>query len=218
VKQEHEFIFFSRAAILCLAVILSLAGCSLPKIIVLHDPLSPEEHNNLGRIYESQTKFDQAVQQYHAALKKDPNFVPSLLLLGDLSYRLKKYSEAESAYKKAIKLQPENGNIYNNLCWVYIDQKINLETAAELIQKALSLTPEHHRPYYLDTLGVILLRSGKTAESIAALKHAVELLPKDVPAYLAEAYTHLAEAYTAAGNMIEAHEAEQAAEKYRITQ
>jgi Tfp pilus assembly protein PilF len=139
------------------------------------------------------------------------------LLLGDLSYGLKKYSEAESAYKKAIKLQAENGDIYNNLCWVYIDQKIHLETAAELIQKALSLTPEH-RPYYLDTLGVILLRSGKTAESIAALEHAVELLPKDVPAHLAETYTHLAEAYTAAGNMIEAHEAEQAAEKYRITQ
>jgi tetratricopeptide (TPR) repeat protein len=217
VKQEHEFIFFSRAAIFCLAVILSLAGCSLPRIIILHDPLSPEEHNNLGRIYESQKKFEQAMQQYHAALKKDPNFVPSLLLLGDLSYGLKKYSEAESAYKKAIKLQAENGDIYNNLCWVYIDQKIHLETAAELIQKALSLTPEH-RPYYLDTLGVILLRSGKTAESIAALEHAVELLPKDVPAHLAETYTHLAEAYTAAGNMIEAHEAEQAAEKYRITQ
>jgi tetratricopeptide (TPR) repeat protein len=215
VKQEHEF--FSRAAILCLAVILFLTGCSLPKIIILHDPLSPEEHNNLGRIYESQKKFEQAMQQYHAALKKDPNFVPSLLLLGDLSYRLKKYSEAESAYKKAIELQPENGDIYNSLCWVYIDQQINLETAAELIQKALSLTPDH-RPYYLDTLGVILLRFGKTAESIAALKHAVELLPKDVPAHLAEAYTHLAEAYTAAGNMIEAQEAEQAAEKYRITQ
>ncbi len=216
-KQEREFIITSPTAILSLAVMLFLAGCSLPKIIILHDPLSPEEHNNLGRIYESQNNFDQAVQQYHAALKKDPNFVPSLLLLGDLSYRLKKYSEAETAYKKAIKLQPENGDIYNNLCWVYIDQRADLGTAAELIQKALSLTPEH-RPHYLDTLGVILLRSGKTAESIAALKLAVELLPKDVPAYLAEAYSHLAEAYAAEGKVAEAHEAEQAAEKYRIPQ
>jgi tetratricopeptide (TPR) repeat protein len=200
-----------------LVVILFLYGCSLPRIIILHDPLSPEEHNNLGRIYESQKKFDQALQQYQAALNRNQNFVPSLLLLGDLSYRLKKYSEAESAYKKAIKLEPENGDIYNNLCWVYIDQKINMETAADLIHKALSLTPEH-RPHYLDTLGVILLRSGKTAESIAALNQAVDLLSKDVPAYLAEAYGHLAEAYTVAGNMMEAHDAEQAAAKYRITQ
>ncbi len=215
-KQEHKFIIFSPAAMLCFAVILFLAGCSLPKIIILHDPLSAEEHNNLGRIYESQNNFEQAMQQYHSALKKDPNFVPSLLLLGDLSYRLKKYSDAETAYKKAIKLQPENGDIYNNLCWVYIDQKINLDAAAELIHKALSLTPEH-RPYYLDTLGMIFLRSGKTTESIATLKQAVELLPQDVPAYIVEAYSHLAEAYTAYGDMAAAHEAEQEAEKYRIT-
>ena len=200
---------------LCFVVILFLAGCSLPKIIILHDPLSPEEHNNLGRIYESQNNFEKAMQQYHTALKKDPNFVPSLLLLGDLSYRLKKYSEAETAYKKAIKLQPENGDIYNDLCWVYIDQNIDLDTASELIQKALSLTPEH-RPYYLDTLGMLLLRSGKTAESIVTLKQAVELIPEDVPAYLSEAYSHLAEAYKVEGNMVAAHEAEQAAEKYRI--
>jgi len=217
VKQEGEFTFLLPAAVFCLAGMMLFAGCSLPKIIILHDPLSPEEHNNLGRIYESQKKFDQAMQQYDAALKKKPDFVPTLLLVGDLSYRLKKYSEAEAAYKKAIKLQPENGDIYNNLCWVYIDQTVNLDTAAELIQKALSLTPEH-RPYYLDTLGMILLRSGKTAESIATFKYAIELLPKDVPAYLVEAYSHLAEAYTAEGNIIAAREAEQAAEKYRTTQ
>jgi Tfp pilus assembly protein PilF len=155
------------------------------------------------------------MEQYHAALKEERNFVPSLLLLGDLSYRLKKYAEAESAYRKAIKLQPENGDIYNNLCWVYIDQNINMEMATDLVQKAMSLTPEH-RSYYLDTLGVILLKAGKPVESIAALKQAVDLISKDAPEYLSEAYAHLAEAYTAAGNMAAAHEAEQAAEKYRI--
>jgi tetratricopeptide (TPR) repeat protein len=200
---------------LCLSAIIFIHGCSLPKIIILHDPLSPEEHNNLGQIYESQQQFDQAIEQYHAALKKNQNFVPSLLLLGDLSYRLKKYAEAESTYKKAIKLQPENGDIYNNLCWVYIDQKINLETATDLVQKAMSLTPEH-RPYYLDTLGVILLKSGKPFESIAALKQAVDLIPKDAPEYLSEAYAHLAEAYTATGNMTAAHDAAQTAEEYRV--
>ncbi|HTP03999.1 MAG TPA: tetratricopeptide repeat protein [Nitrospirota bacterium] len=214
-KRVCGFAFAAWVAMLCLSAILFIQGCSLPKIIILHDPLSPEEHNNLGRIYESQQQFEQAMEQYHAALEKDRNFVPSLLLLGDLSYRLKKYAEAESAYKKAIKLQPENGDIYNNLCWVYIDQEINMEMATDLVQKAISLTPEH-RSYYLDTLGVILLKSGKPVESIAALKQAVDLIPKDAPEYLSEAYAHLAEAYAASGNMTAAHDAEQAAEKYRI--
>jgi len=214
VNRVHGFTLASWVAVLCLSSIL-IHGCSLPKIIILHDPLTPEEHNNLGRIYESQQQFDQAMQQYQAALKKDSNFVPSLLLFGDLSYRLKKYAEAESAYKKAIKLQPGNGDIYNNLCWVYIDQQINMDIAADLVQKAMALTPAH-RSYYLDTLGVILLESGKPAESIDALKQAVDLISEDTPEYLSEAYTHLAEAYTAAGNLTAARDAEQAAIKYRI--
>ncbi|MGE5808366.1 MAG: hypothetical protein ACM32I_04495, partial [Nitrospirota bacterium] len=54
---------------LIIAVMVILSGCSLPRIIILNDPLSPEEHNNLGSIYESQGKFDLAAQQYREALK-----------------------------------------------------------------------------------------------------------------------------------------------------
>jgi tetratricopeptide (TPR) repeat protein len=194
--------------------LLFFSGCSLPKIIILNDPLSAEEHNNLGRIYESQGKFDLAAQQYQEALKKDRKSVPSLLLLGDLSFRTKNYSEAESAYKKAIKLQPGNGDIYNNLCWVYLEQNSGIEQAEELIRKAIAMTPEH-RAYYLDTQGMVLLRLGRISESVTALKEALELLPKDHAAYLAETYTHLSEAYRVAGDTASAREAEQSAEKYR---
>src|SRR5512147_3289284 len=96
---------------LVVAVMVILSGCSLPRIIVLNDPLSPEEHNKLGSIYESQGKFDLAAQQYREALRKEPKSVSSLLLLGDLSFRTGNYSEAEASYRKAIKLRPGNGDI-----------------------------------------------------------------------------------------------------------
>ncbi len=198
----------------CLAALAFFYGCSLPRIIILNDPLSVEEHNNLGRIYQSQGKLDLAEQQYREALKKDPKSAASLLLLADLSFQVKKYSEAESAYKKAMKLQPENGDIYNNLCWVYLDQDIRIEDAEALIRKALTLTPEH-LAYYLDTLGVILLRQGRTAEAITEIKKAIELLPTDNTGYMAEAYLHLAESYRAAGDLPKAEEAERSADKYR---
>lgn len=213
-NHNYSSAFRSYAATACLLALLFLGGCSLPRIIILNDPLSAEEHNNLGRIYESQEKFDLAAQQYREALKKDKKSVPALLLLGDLSYRTKNYSEAESAYKKAIKLQPENGDIYNNLCWVYLEQHAGIEKAEDLIKKAITITPEH-RAYYLDTFGVVLLRLGRIAESITALKEALELLPKDNAGYLAEAYLHLSEAYRTAGDTAMAGEAEQSAEKYR---
>jgi Tfp pilus assembly protein PilF len=196
------------------ALMLILSACSLPRIIILNDPLSSEEHNKLGSIYESQGKFEFAAQQYREALRKEPKSVSSLLLLGDLSFRTRNYSEAEASYRKAIKLQPGNGDIYNNLCWVYLEQQSGIEKAEDLIRKALAVTPEH-RAYYLDTWGVVLLRQGRTAESITALTESVELLPKNDSALLAEAYGHLAEAYHAAGDTARALDAKQASDKYR---
>jgi len=201
----------SRKIILSALVLTSLflpCGCSLPRIIILNDPLSAEEHHALCTIYESQHKYDLAREQCRAALRKNPKFTPSLLLLGELSYRLKDYSEAEAAYDRALELQPENGDIYNNLCWVYIERKTGLRKAEVLIRKAITLNPAH-KPNYLDTLGVVLLRLGKTGESIAALSESVDTLPGEGLEFLAEAYGHLAEAYKEMGNEEKAREAEE---------
>jgi Tfp pilus assembly protein PilF len=174
-------------------------GCSLPRIIILHDPLSAVEHDNLGRIYESQGKPDLALEQYREALRQDKKHVPSLLLLGDLSYRTKDYAGAESAFTKAVKLDPQNGDACNNLAWVYIQRGTKLVKARELISRAMTLTPVH-RPYYLDTLGVLLLKLGKADEAISALNESLATLPKDRRDLLAETQGHLAEAYKARGD------------------
>jgi len=213
-NHEYRHSFRPISCALFFLGLLVLTGCSLPRIIVLKDPLSVEEHIKLGKIYESQHKDDLAERQYQEAIHKDPNSVPALLLLGDLSFRLKKYSEAEKAYRKAAKLQPGNGDIYNNLCWVFLDRNERIEEARELISRALLLTPEH-RSFYLDTQGVILLRLGNVSDAIIALEEAVALLPKDNAAYLVETYLHLAEAYRTAGDTANACKAEQAAETYR---
>jgi tetratricopeptide (TPR) repeat protein len=199
---------------LFIAELLILEGCSLPRIIILNDPLSAEEHVKLGRIYESQGNADLAAQQYEAAVKMDPKCVSSLLLLGDLSFRSGNYEAAESAYQKAIALQPENGDIYNNLCWVYLKQNHGIDKAGDLIKKALIATPGH-RGYYLDTWGMVLLKLNRVAESVTVLRQAVALIPADESVYLAEAYAHLAEAYRKSGDEVQAGEAEKAAKTHR---
>ena len=189
--------FTAGRRFLILTAMLFLFGCSLPRIIVLHDPLTANEHDDLGRAYESAGKSDLAASQYREALKKDPKHLPSLLLLGDLSYRVKNYDEAASAYAKALKLDPRNADVRNNLAWVYIQTGRGLDRAKELVTEALELNPGH-RPYYLDTLGVVLLKTGKAAEAVTALRESVDTLPKDRPELLAEAEGHLADACRAA--------------------
>ncbi len=179
--------------LLVIASALLLSACSLPRIIVLHDPLTPEEHDNLGRIYETQGKTDLALEQYREALRRDKKHVPSLLLLGDLSYRGEKYSDAESAYTKALDLDPKNADVMNNLAWVYIRTGTKLDRAKELITRALEENAGH-RPYYLDTLGVVLLKLGDAQGAVAALQESRDTLPKDRQDLLAEVDGHLEDA------------------------
>ena len=203
--------FTRRAAVVCLVLMLiSGSGCSLPKIIILNDPLSAEEHIKLGRIYETEGKSDLAMQQYETAAKQDAKSVTAYLLIGDLSYRNGMYDAAESAYEKAVKLQPGNGDIYNNLCWVYLKQNRKIDKAEQLIKKAMAATPEH-KGYYLDTMGVILLKLERPAESITALRQALDLVPGDQSEYVAEIYTHLVEAYRKSGDEVRARAAEEEA-------
>jgi tetratricopeptide (TPR) repeat protein len=195
---QRLFIAVGAGALIIAAVFL-LSGCSMPRIIILHDPLSAEEHDKLGQIYESQGKPALALEQYREALKKDKKHVPSLLLLGDLSFRTKDYAAAETAYTEALKLDPQNGDTCNNLAWVYIQRGTNVKEARELITRAMTLTPDH-RPYYLDTLGVLLLKLGSPGEAITALNESLATLPKDRRDLLAEVQGHLADAYKAEGD------------------
>lgn len=202
--MRHLFIALFLSALL-------LSGCSLPKIVVLHDPLSADEHVRLGGIYDSQGKVELARDQYRAAVRQDKKHGRAWTLLGDSAYRLKEYAEAEKAYGKALELDPESGDLHNNLAWVYVQQDKKLSKAQDMVMKALELFPDH-RPYYLDTLGVIQLKLGKVRDAIASLLGSTETIPRDQPDLLAEAYEHLADAYRAAGDV---HAADNALERQR---
>jgi tetratricopeptide (TPR) repeat protein len=137
---------FSMRFALC--ALLLLSGCSLPRIIILKDPLTPEEHLNLGVAYEKQGEFEPAIKEYKAAAKKLP---VADLYLGNVHFQKKELGKAEAYYKKAIKNDPRNADAYNNLAWLYYTKKEKLEEAEHLALKALELNPAKEN-IYRDTL------------------------------------------------------------------
>jgi hypothetical protein len=46
------------------------AGCALPKVVVLEDTLTAEQHNDLGYVYEQKKIYDLAEKEYLLAVKK----------------------------------------------------------------------------------------------------------------------------------------------------
>lgn len=127
---------------------LCLCSCAIPRIIVLDDPLSPEEHLNLGVTYENQGELENALKEYKAASKKVPL---AYLYMGNVYFQKKEYEEAEFYYKKTIKKDPVNADACNNLAWLYYTERIRLDEAERLALKALELNPSK-KEIYLDTL------------------------------------------------------------------
>ena len=130
---------------------LLLFGCALPRIIVLDDPLSPEEHLNLGVTYEKKGELDNAIKEYEAASKKLP---AAYLYIGNIHFQKNEFDDAESCYRKAISKDPNNADAYNNLAWLYYAKEENLDEAERLALKAIELNPEK-KSIYQDTLDKI---------------------------------------------------------------
>ena len=124
--------------IYALDFLLLTSACSLPRVIIVKDPLTPEEHLNLGVTYEEQGEFDNAIKEYNLAAKRLPR---AHLHMGNAYFQRREWKEAESYYRKAIREEPENADAYNNLAWLYYTKKENLDEAEKLAKKALELNP-----------------------------------------------------------------------------
>ncbi len=140
-----------KRTLLLLSALCSLllaTACSFPRVIVLKDPLTPEEHLNLGVTYEQQGDFDNAIREYNLAAKDLPR---ANLYLGNAYFEKREWKEAEDFYRKAIEAEPGNADAHNNLAWLYYTRKENLEQAEKLAEKAVQLNPAKG-DVYRDTL------------------------------------------------------------------
>lgn len=147
-------IVFCFLVTLCLFFV--IYGCSLPRVIILEDPLTPEEHLNLGVAYEGNGEFENAIREYRLAAKKLPL---AYLYLGNVHFQREEFDKAEKYYRKSIRKEPNNADAYNNLAWLYYVKGENLDKAEALALKAMELNSPKIS-VYRDTLDKIRERKG----------------------------------------------------------
>lgn len=173
----------SGAIVFSFLSLLGLTGCgTVPKIIILKDPLSSEEHLRLGLSYEAQGEWDLALSEYEAALKKGGSSSVIQGYRGNVYFSKKDYPSAKEAYQKSLSENPRNAPVLNNLAFLYLAQKENLKEAERLIHRAIEADPSR-KPYYLDTLGAVYLERDEPDLALLAYREAEQLAPSD-PSFL----------------------------------
>ncbi len=134
--------------------------------------MSADEHNDLGVFLERRGQHVAAAGHYRMATELQPNNPVFHLNLGNALLKQNLFSEAAAAYRRAVELAPDDANAMNNLAWAYCELGANLEEAAALCRRAAALQPARCA-YYLDTLGSVLLKQGKTKEAVQAFETAL---------------------------------------------
>ena len=165
-----------RPLLLGFLAILCLYGCSLPRLIVLNDPLDARQHNDLGVSYQQRGESDLAIREYDRAAKLAPKWARPLINRGNVLAEQSEWRQAAKSYRKALRREPGNAEAMNNLAWVLLQTEAAGEALA-WAEKAVAADP--HEPAYLDTLAEIHIVRHDYAGARQAIAEALALDPPE---------------------------------------
>ncbi len=151
----------------------------------------------LGRVAELQGNDSAAVQNYARSAELYPSDSLPDLLAGDLSLKLKNWSDAQKYYQRALQQSPGLARAQAGLARAMIELGEDPNVALGLAQQARATAPSD--PIVADDLGWVYVRKSLPQLAIPLLKQAVEKMPGE-----ANFRFHLGMAYSAAGEKAEA--------------
>lgn len=144
------------------------------KKVIKMEPGLAKAHKDLGIIYLNKRLFNYAEDEFHTAMKLQPNDFEIIFEYGNYLYSVSKNNEAERYYTEALELQPEN---VLALTFMALNKLIlnQLDSAKEYIMKAVKINPRHE--YIQFCAGRILYARKEFEEAKRYLISAVEQNP-----------------------------------------
>lgn len=102
--------------------------------------------------------YDRCEKEVFRGLAATPStereYIQLLIILGDVSNKLQKHAQSDSAYDEALKLDPNNAYLLNNYAYYLSLRNTNLDKAQKMSEKSLEIEPKSAS--FLDTYGWIL--------------------------------------------------------------
>ena len=132
----------------------------------------------LALYYMADNQPSKAIEAYSDVLDRERENFLALQSRGDAFLNIGKHAEAITDFTRALKLQPEDTTLLNNLAWVLATSPEeglrDGKRAVELATKACELT-EYKAAHILSTLAAAFAESGDFDNAIERSKQAVDL-------------------------------------------
>jgi tetratricopeptide (TPR) repeat protein len=157
---------------------------------------NPQAHLNLGNALMSQNRFDEAREQFDAALQINPDYYEAQANIGFIVASQGKLDEAVAIYRSALARKPSSPKFHFLLANALHQQGKQAE-AMEEYRRELSINPDHilalnDLAWILATDSSAAVRNG--AEAVRLAKRACEMTQFREPQFigtLAAAYAEL---------------------------
>jgi tetratricopeptide (TPR) repeat protein len=175
----------------------------LERAIAAARPTRPEPYFELGGALRAQGKLAQAEAIYREALRRDPQYVPALLDLGQTLREEDKRERALEILSRATRLATRDARTWSALANVQLELGRN-EEAERSYRKAAALDPD--MPEAANGLGILMAQRGQSEAAEPEFRESIRI----VPSY-GQAHANLAELLALKGSAAEAaHEFETA--------
>lgn len=168
------------------------------------DNTSLQAYSMLGQLFMMMDRRDEALAEFEALSKKQPNSVPTHTMVAMLLQSLDRESEARARYERVIEIDPQAPVAANNLAWMYAENGENLDVALQLAQAARRGLP--NQAEVADTLGWVYYKRQQYTQAIREFTEAVEKDPEN-----GEYHYRLGLAHASAGDPAKARAAFQKA-------
>ena len=158
------------------------------------EPGSIGTYRLLAAVLVQQGKATEVVELYRKGLAVSPDNPQLMMELARYFERTGNSSEAIATYDSLLKKFPGSDEVANNLA----DLLVNSSTDSARLEQALLLVErfkDSKNPYFLDTYGWVLFKSGDVEKALAVFNKAVSVVPDN-----AVLRYHLGEAYHATGD------------------
>lgn len=153
----------------------------LEKILTI-EPANTKAYFLLGRLYYLQGAYETALSTYNKVQSLNGESSPELWNnLGLLYSKMKRFGDAEDAYKKALLLRSDYPEAYYNLGLLLFKQD-KFDKAIGFFEKAIQIRPDYHQAYY--NLALAFSKQGDEVKAIEAYKKVLEISPQHISSKL----------------------------------